>query len=280
MPRYDDLPTMPIYLPSAAPPPARSPAPSHPSTSTYPLLPQLIHPSTPYHPSALQLAHAPAHVQPGGPQHRGWVAGSVVVAMAMAVLVIVVSVLVARPASAPAVAAVPAIDPLTWTTVSGQPVPVHSVHGPHEETAGMARGFTQDEPGAALAAIHIAARLTVANRPEVFEAVAREQCVGPVEAEIEAFHEFRDAGVLALPEGVVPEGYWYVTVLDPRREKALVLIAMPTPEARSLGAEYIERAYTMRWIDGDWKLEVPVSAPTLSGSVAGYEPLGTPQANL
>lgn len=195
-------------------------------------------------------------------------------AAVVAVAVLVAGLLIARAdtGSTPPVG-VPVEQTLTWAAVGDQPVPLSSAHGPRDTAGGMARGFSRDELGAALAAIHISARLSGEAGPDVYEVVAREQCLGDVEATLAAIRGSRSVA----PAGTaVPETYYYkITAGDPGGNQVLVSLAVSSPQGRSLGG-YVGVLRTMRWVEGDWKLQVPPLPAQVIGSVEAYTPLGGP----
>lgn len=197
------------------------------------------------------------------------------IAGAVAVVVLLIGALVARPSAAPAAPlGVPVVEALRWDTVAGQPVPVHRVHGPGDTSRGVARGFSHDELGAVLAAIHISARLAPDATPQVYEAVAREQCFGDVELTIASI---RVARTSTPPAAALPQDYHYkITTGDPSGEQVLVSLAVTTEQGRAQGG-FVGVTRSLRWVDGDWKMQVPVPAPSVISSVEGYTALGAPR---
>jgi hypothetical protein len=190
----------------------------------------------------------------------------------VAVLVLVAGLVIARPgAEGPDGPSVPVVPTLSWETVGDQPVPISAEHGPRERDGGVARGFSHDELGAALAAVHLSVRLSADVGPQVYEVVAREQCIGDAEATLAVIRGSRSTA----PAGsTVAEAYYYkITAGDPAGDQVLVSLAISSPQARSLGG-YIGVLRTLRWVDGDWKLELPPPAPQVIGSVNAYTPLG------
>ena len=105
------------------------------------------------------------------------------VAIAFGLIVLVGLALLVGPAGGGTRAAAPApAEPaLSWALVGEQPVPTSPRAGPARTDDGVAAGFTHDELGAVLAAVNIAARLNVDLGPAVYEAVARQQCVGDID---------------------------------------------------------------------------------------------------
>jgi hypothetical protein len=125
-----------------------------------------------------------------------------------------------------------------------------------------------------LAAVHIAARLNVDVGPTVYEAVARQQCVGDIAAALAQVHTARSQ---APPAATVATAYFYrVDGGDPTSARVLVTIAADTPQARAAGG-YAAFTRTLQWIDGDWRMQVPTAPARLIASVATYHPLGVPR---
>ena len=74
---------------------------------------------------------------------------------------------------------------ISWSIVGDEPVPASPVAGPRNTVGGLAKGFTHDTLGAALAAVNISFRLASEVGPQVYEATAREQCFGDVDTTLE-----------------------------------------------------------------------------------------------
>ena len=108
----------------------------------------------------------------------------------------------------------------------------------------------------------------------MYEAVARQQCVGDVDT---ALAQLRSTRSQAPPAATVATGYFYrVEGGDPTTDRVLVTIAADTPQARAAGG-YAALTRTLRWIDGDWRMQVPNTPARLISSVATYHPLGAPR---
>src|SRR4051794_6754473 len=67
---------------------------------------------------------------------------------------------------------------LLATDIAGVSLPVSRTAGPREFAGGLARGFSHDRAGAALAAVHTIVRVAPQAGPAVFEATLRDQVVG------------------------------------------------------------------------------------------------------
>ncbi|MGH7749630.1 MAG: hypothetical protein ACREQ5_33415, partial [Candidatus Dormibacteria bacterium] len=109
--------------------------------------------------------------------------------------------------------------------------------------------------------------------PQVYEATAREQCFGDADSEIT---QIRDSFSNAPPGADKPSEIWYrVASGDPAGDLVLMSVAVKTPQSVPLGG-YAGLDLTMRWVDGDWKLQVPLARPSIIPSVNGYTLLGRP----
>lgn len=191
------------------------------------------------------------------------VGGVVVVLIAVAAFLVV-----SRPA-APGQAA----PSIAWSVVGEQPVPSSRDHGPHQSVNGLASGFSHDELGAALAAMHISSRLVASVPAAVAQTTARQQCFGDVAAYLERLDRSRTAGVSSRPGSVAGELYYRVVDGDPTGSLVRISLAAVTGEARTEGG-YAELTRTLRWVDGDWHMELPPPARTVVASLSGYTPLG------
>lgn len=176
----------------------------------------------------------------------------------------------AAPAAGPAASTAPAIS---WSIVGDEPVPASPVAGPRNTGGGLAKGFTHHTLGAALAAVNISSRLASEVGPQVYEATVREQCFGDVDREIE---QIRDSVSTAPPGTDKPSEIWYrVAGGDPRGDLVLMSIAAKTPQSMASGG-YVGLDITLRWVGGDWKMQVPSARASIIPSVSGYTLLGRP----
>lgn len=161
---------------------------------------------------------------------------------------------------------------VSWAVVGTQPVPSSQQHGPTRTGDGLASGFTHDELGAALAAMHISARLVPAVPPEVYQQTARAQCYGDVDAYIERLERSRLARPPVRPDEVARELYYRVVDGDPRGLTVRISLAAVSEEARQKGG-YAELTRTLQWIKGDWKMQLPPPPRAIIESLDGYRPL-------
>jgi hypothetical protein len=176
----------------------------------------------------------------------------------------------AAPSGGPAASTAPVIS---WSIVGDEPVPASPVAGPRNTGSGLAKGFTHDTLGAALAAVNISFRLASEAGPQVYEATVREQCFGDVNSEIE---QIRNSFSTDPPGAAKPREIWYrVASGDPSGDLVLISIAVKTPQSVASGG-YAEYDSTMRWVGGDWQLQVPLARPSVIPSVQSFTLLGRP----
>jgi hypothetical protein len=163
-----------------------------------------------------------------------------------------------------------ATEQISWTRVGPWPVPVSATHGPHLVASGLAAGFSHDELGAAMAAWNISLRLTSDAAPLVYTTTAHQQTFGDVDTTV--------AQIQAQPTGgssPATELYYRIVSGDPDGDLVLVAVAEKTPETAVEGG-YGTAMRTLRWQDGDWRLQVPMSPGQFTRSLEGYHFLGTP----
>jgi hypothetical protein len=162
---------------------------------------------------------------------------------------------------------------ISWSNVGGSPVPVSHTNGPRHAGGGRATGFSHDALGAALAAVNISFRLASEVGPQVYEATAREQCFGDVDGTLE---QIRSSTSTASQESTTPSEFWYkVTGGDPTGDLVLISIAIKTPQSTA-GGGYIGSDHTMRWVAGDWQMQVHPPRASIIPSVRGFTLLGRP----
>jgi hypothetical protein len=172
--------------------------------------------------------------------------------------------------ASPAVSTAPAIS---WSIVGDEPVPTSPVAGPRDTGGGLAKGFAHDTLGAALAAVNIGTRLASEAGPQVYETTARDQCFGDVNSEIE---QIRDS-ISTAPTGAAKYSeVWYkVASGDPASDLVLLSIAVKTPQSTASGG-FAALDATMRWVDGDWKMQVPTVRASIIPTIQGFTLLGRP----
>ena len=176
----------------------------------------------------------------------------------------------AAPSGGPAASTAPVIS---WSIVGNEPVPTSPVAGPRNAGGGLAKGFTHDTLGAALAAVNISVRLASEVGPQVYEPTVREQCFGDVETTLD---QIRNSVSNAAPGADKPSEIWYrVTSGDPTGDLVLMSVAAKTPQSIA-GGGYVGLDITLRWVGGDWKMQVPSARASIIPSVSGYTLLGQP----
>ncbi len=176
----------------------------------------------------------------------------------------------AATSDSPAASTAPVIS---WSIVGDEPVPTSSVAGPRDTGGGLAKGFAHDTLGAAVAAVNISFRLASEVGPPVYEATVREQCFGDVNSELE---QIRNSVSNAPPGADKPSEIWYRVVSgDPAGDLVLMSIAAKTPQSVA-GGGYVGLDMTLRWVGGDWKMQVPSARASIIPSVSGYTLLGQP----
>lgn len=148
-------------------------------------------------------------------------------------------------------------------------------HGPRFVADGRASGFRRDELGAALAASHLAPRVSSASDPVIAEATLAEQCWGDLDAA-------RARLAAALPGsdapprvGSAPRALHYRLVAgDPDGEDSVVVSLLAATEQARIAGGLSRMDLTLRWTGGDWRLRVPVQRPALHPGTDGYTLLG------
>lgn len=150
-------------------------------------------------------------------------------------------------------------------------------HGPTLIADGRASGFRRDELGAALAASHLAPRISTAADPGIAEATLAEQCWGDLAA-ARARLAAALPGTDAPPRvGFAPRALYHRLVAgDPDGEDgATVVVSLLAATEQSEMAGGLSRTdLTLRWAGGDWRLRVPVQRPSLHPGTDGYALLG------
>ena len=170
-------------------------------------------------------------------------------------------------------AAVAADSALTWVRVAEQPVPVSTSHGPRIIHGGLAAGFAHDELGAVIAALNISTRLTRSAGPDVYEPTVRHQCVGDIPAGLAAIAVQTSTATPGTATATATEFFYRITGGDPHGDTATIALAARSPQAGALGG-YAALERTVVWVDRDWGMQLPATAPHLTGSVDGYSSLG------
>ena len=190
-----------------------------------------------------------------------------------------------QPTPSPAIEATstPAPPDLTWEEAGGVALPVSGTHGPRLTQDGLASGWSESEPGAAIAAAHLLIRTGPTVGPEVFEPTITGQTTGPNVAALklavnEQYAELQTNST-APAAGAQLVGYRIGSYGDDAATVDLVL------ESADLSASdrYLQVTVSLRWMNDDWWLVAPpngdwaqVSTPlgSLPDGLQRYEDLG------
>jgi hypothetical protein len=165
--------------------------------------------------------------------------------------------------------AAPSAPAIRWSVIGGIPVPVSSTGGPRNTEGGRATGFSHDALGAALAAVNISFRLVSDVGPQVYEPTVREQCFGDVDTTLE---QVRHSPSIASPGSATSEFWYKILGGDPQGDLVLISIVVKTPQSGG----YVGSDRTLRWVNGDWRMQVPPPQPSVIPTVSGYTLLGRP----
>ena len=157
---------------------------------------------------------------------------------------------------------------VTWELFQGVALPVSRTDGPTAVTGTVHAGFSRTPTGALLAAAQIAARsIADPSLPGLREIGQRQLVPGPGQtAYLNLVNSFKDNDAPAAGYAQYA-GFRYVTYSP---DVAVVSLATRGKTGRlQVGTD------TLRWVDGDWKLELPASGlqqPQVVQDLAGYAP--------
>ena len=170
----------------------------------------------------------------------------------------------------------PPAETVTIVPVPGGAAATSRLHGPSVAEAGRASGFAHDQTGAAIAASNLAPRISAAAGPEVYEPTILEQTFGDITRTLAAVRDDGSAPASdAAPVSTIAESIYYRVIGgDPEGYFVVVSLLADTEQARGLGG-LARLDLTLRWIDGDWRVRVPVPAASLRPDARGYTLLGT-----
>ena len=166
-------------------------------------------------------------------------------------------------------------DTIVLVDVPGGVAASSTRHGPFHEEMGLASGFSHDQVGAAIAATHLAPRLSTTAGVDVATATLLQQCWGDVpaaRARLAAAPPVSDRPPLGdqVPDAL----YFRVIGGDATGEHVVVSVLADTPQARAHRG-YARFDATLRWSGTDWMLRVPTQGAALHPAVDGYSVLGT-----
>ncbi|OZM77060.1 hypothetical protein [Pseudonocardia sp. MH-G8] len=157
--------------------------------------------------------------------------------------------------------------------VPGGIAAVSDSHGPRDHHDGRSAGFAHDELGAAIAASNLTARVSPAAG-DVAKAAVIEQCFGDIPTTLARLRSALPMSDSPSRAALQPQALHYrVLAGDPHGDAVVVSLLAETPQARDLGGLSRIDA-TLSWIDGDWRLRVPLPAPSIHPSTEGYTLLG------
>ena len=227
------------------------------------------------------------------PSRRAWLATALVTVVMMGVTTVLVGL---RQGSSPDVEAgaattassVPSTTPLpdiTWSAVGGVPLPTSRTHGPrNDRDDGLAAGFSNSEPGAALAAVHLLVRTGPTVGPAVFEPTIASQATGANVAALKLTTNEIYADTGASPRtaaGTEVLGY-RVESHSASPSSATVDVVLTSPALRQTDRS-LQTTVSLEWINGDWWIVAPplgdwgqVSTPIgeLPDGLQRYEDIG------
>ena len=166
----------------------------------------------------------------------------------------------------------PALD-MQSRSWQGAAFPVSAEHGPAVFDDTRATGFAQTPKGAALAAVHIASRLSPYNGPAVFSPTITEQVTGDTSAlltlmETEYAKVAKDNNLSNGDPLIRPTGQMLAWRLQDQftPETNTVELYVKTPRATE-----VVYGVPVVWVDGDWKIERIADDQGLTFSVSDYD---------
>lgn len=166
---------------------------------------------------------------------------------------------------------------IALVNVPGGVAALSPTHGPALVRDGRAFGFRRDELGAALAASHLAPRVSTAADPVVAEATLAEQCWGDIAGTRSRLAAALPASDAPPPTSSVPRALLYRLIAgDPTNpDGPVVVVSLLAETEQAVSAGGLSRVdLTLRWAGGDWRLRVPVQRPALHVGTDGYALLG------
>lgn len=163
-------------------------------------------------------------------------------------------------------------DVVKWSDFHGVPIPT-SPAGPLRVEGGRAWGFARTPAGAALAAMHIPYRTSSSVGPAVFEPTISEQVVGVdkpkllamAQADYDAdrgrYGAASDGSITSDFARAVREGsrVWAYRIDAYDSSVASLHVLTRTVTVGATEPTYVDFAYTVRWVDGDWRIVAPLN---------------------
>lgn len=160
---------------------------------------------------------------------------------------------------------------ISWSTAGPWPVPRSATAGPTDIAGGVATGYAHTALGAGVAAWNIVEQMSSDAGPAIYTATVREQTYGDPATML--------AEIGRLPLGGSSPGsefFYKIAYGDPSGDaQVLVSIAERTLSSAQQGG-YFAGYLSMRWINGDWRMQVPIAQSQLVSDVTGYQALGGP----
>jgi hypothetical protein len=171
---------------------------------------------------------------------------------------------------APATSSPPAV---TWEQRYQLRLPVSRSAGPRVLTDTTSAGFARTPEGALIAAVHISRRLGSASTDAARAAQIEEHFL-PGEHRDLLVERFTGPAFSSAPLGVPnPQvGYVYRSYTA---EEAVISLVRANPGPGSGGVPFFAITHTLRWRDGDWRMEAPPGGSLMSISA----PLNTPMVS-
>jgi hypothetical protein len=154
---------------------------------------------------------------------------------------------------------------VSWQDFAGLDLPVSPTHGPTCQDQGRASCFTQDDEGAALAAVHLLVRTFPFAGSDVFGPTIEEQVVGSANGQLaretlDAYREIatasgiRDGAPIPSRGGAVA-GYRLDPLSGSDGHRLVHVLIRGVGEAGvSMFTEY---EVDLVWLSGDWRLVAP-----------------------
>jgi hypothetical protein len=192
-----------------------------------------------------------------------------------------------RADAATTASAVPSTTPppdITWSAIGGVPLPTSRTHGPRSDRDGLSAGFSNSEPGAALAAVHLLIRTGPTVGPAVFEPTIGSQATGANVAALKLATNELYADTSASPgtdSGTEVLGY-RVESYAASPGSATVDVVLTSPALRQTDRS-LQTTVSLEWLKGDWWIVAPplgdwgqVSTPIgeLPDGLQRYEDIG------
>jgi hypothetical protein len=172
------------------------------------------------------------------------------------------------------VAAGPGSPPvLSWAVDGPWPVPRSAAEGPTRlsgGSTGVPLGYAHDGLGAALAAFNISEQLTSDVGPVVAAVTARTQTYGDPAATLRMVESTPTGGSTPPTELL-----YKVIGGDPGSDRVVLALGQRTVESSAAGGFWVTDR-EMRWLNGDWRMALPVPGAVIAQRLPGYVSLGGP----